>query len=65
MAYYEKYSDCPNCGAIATQLTFRNIYQCGKTDCQKVYCDRCCGSNYRCPDCYSDDFEKIGECNVT
>ncbi len=59
MSDYDQFSDCPNCGAESTAFTFRNIYQC--FDCGKHYCDRCCGSNYSCPHCYSSNFKKIGE----
>lgn len=59
MSDYQQFSDCPNCGAESTFMTFRNIYQCH--DCGKHYCDHCALSNYRCPHCYSSNFEKIGE----
>ncbi len=57
------FSECPNSGHRATFWTYRNIYYCN--NCGLKYCDKCSNNDYSCPDCGSDDFDKIGEVQLT
>jgi|WetSurMetagenome_2_1015567.scaffolds.fasta_scaffold30277_3 hypothetical protein len=51
------FDECQRCGHKSSFMTTANIYECG--NCGEIFCSSC-KAHGRCPECGSEDFEKIG-----